>query len=248
MAAQFSELGICLEFLGRKRIYVCSINLNAENQSHCSTLFVLKLGFGLFDLWKVKKIPKSFQSVEQYLDSFVYPLLEDTRAELASSMELIHKAPFGEVISLDEAKPYGTFLYNVIIDEWKNRFSDHGGEPYRMLPGDILIFLDAHPETVSDLQRVGWTWNFASVTNLSENENAKDEENEESSTCTSFKVKAPKEIDVKDGTQKSLFVVFLANKTTNKRIWNSLHMFRNMKVIEEVLGACSVVSDVASQL
>ncbi|KAA8529934.1 hypothetical protein F0562_034462 [Nyssa sinensis] len=186
---------------------------------------------------QVEKIPGSFQSVEHYLRSYVYPLLEETRAELASSMDIIYGAPFAEVISLDEAKPYGTLLYNVKVDYWRNKFSNHGKEPYRTLPGDIVIFSDAKPETVSDLQRVGRTWTLASVTNITQ------DENEDDSTTTYFKVKASKDIEVKEGMWRSMFVVFLMNITTNKRIWNALHMSRNPQIIKEVLCPNYVVEE-----
>lgn len=182
----------------------------------------------------------SFHSVEQYLGSYVYPLLEETREELASSMEIMHWAPFAEVISVDEDKPYGTLLYDVKVDYWKNRFSERGKDPYKTLPGDILIFSDAKPETASDLQQLGRMWTFGSVINIAEEE----EENNDSSTSTHFKVKMSKDIEAQDGMQKSLFVVFLINLTTNKRIWNALHMFGNLTVIQKVLCADDVVRHV----
>ncbi|XP_059668939.1 uncharacterized protein LOC132314035 [Cornus florida] len=67
------------------------------------------------DLYKnqVEKIPLSFQSEDNYLGSYVFPLLEETRAELASSMEILYRAPFAEVISFNECKLHGKLLYDV---------------------------------------------------------------------------------------------------------------------------------------
>lgn len=177
---------------------------------------------------QVERIPTIFDSAEQYLGSYVFPLLEETREELASSMEIMHSAPFAEVTYLDEAKPYGTLMYDVKVDHWKNKFSDRGKEPYRTLPGDILVLSDANPESFSDLQQLGTLWAFGSVINIA------DEENEDISTSTHFKIKVSKDIEFKDGG-KSMFVVFLINITTNKRIWNALHMLRNLNVINKVL-------------
>ena len=143
-------------------------------------------------------------------------------------MEIMHSAPFAEVTYLDEAKPYGTLMYDVKVDHWKNKFSDRGKEPYRTLPGDILVLSDAKPESFSDLQQLGTLWAFGSVINIT------DEENEDISTSTHFKIKVSKDIEFKDGG-KSMFVVFLINITTNKRIWNALHMLRNLNVINKVL-------------
>ncbi|XP_059624937.1 uncharacterized protein LOC132268175 [Cornus florida] len=189
------------------------------------------------DLYKnqVEKIPVSFQSEENYLGSYVFPLLEETRAELASSMEILYRAPFAEVISFTEFKVRGKLLYDVKVDYWRNRFNDRAKEPYRTLPGDIFVISDVKPVTISDLQRVGRTWTFASVTNITE------DENEDDSTTTHFRIKASKDIEV--GMWKSMFVVFLMNITTSKRIWNTLHMFTNMKIIKNILGTESVVEE-----
>ena len=182
----------------------------------------------------MERIPESFKSVQHYLGSYVYPLLEETRAQLHSSLEIICTAPYAEVISFLEFKQYETKKYNVRVDCWRNRFSDRGKEPYRTLPGDVLILADAKPETVSDLQRAGRSWAFVSVTNITE------EENEEGCTC--FKVKALKEFDLNIETKSSLFVIFLRNLTSNRRIWEALHMSGNLKVVKEVLCIDSMVS------
>ncbi|XP_031256233.1 uncharacterized protein LOC116114218 [Pistacia vera] len=64
-------------------------------------------------------------------------------------------------------------------------------------------------------------------------------ENETDSISTYFKVKASRSIQVDDG-EKSLFVIFLVNITPNIRIWKSLHMPRNLKIINEILCTNSV--------
>ena len=101
----------------------------------------------------MERIPESFKSVQHYLGSYVYPLLEETRAQLHSSLEIICTAPYAKVINFLESKQYETKKYNVKVDYWRNRFRDRGKEPYRTLPGDVLILADAKPETVSDLQK-----------------------------------------------------------------------------------------------
>ena len=64
----------------------------------------------------MERIPESFESVNHYLGSYVYPLSEETRAQIHSSMEIIWRAPFAEVISFGESKPYGTKVYEVKVD------------------------------------------------------------------------------------------------------------------------------------
>ncbi|KAA8532334.1 hypothetical protein F0562_032411 [Nyssa sinensis] len=155
---------------------------------------------------QVEKIPESFESVQHYLGSFVYPLLEEIRAELASSLEAISSAPFAEV------------------------------ESYKALPGDFFVFTEAKPETVSDLQRVGRTWTFGSITKIAGDDN--------NSMGTNFKVKVSNDLEVEDGKQKFLYMVFLMNITTNKRIWNALHRFGNLEVIKKVLCIDTLVEEI----
>lgn len=174
-------------------------------------------------------IHTTFSSAEQYLGSFIYPLLEETRNELASSLETIHSAPFAEVNYFDEAKSSGKLMYHVKIDHWENTFSDRGKETYKTLPGDILLLSYAKPGSFSDLRHLGRMWAFGSVTNVS------DDDNEDSSNSSHFKIEVSKDIEFKDGG-RTLFVIFLINLTTNKRIWNALHMLRNLNIINEVLS------------
>ncbi|XVE85519.1 hypothetical protein DITRI_Ditri17bG0097200 [Diplodiscus trichospermus] len=197
------------------------------------------------DLYKdqVEKIPVSFWSVEQYFGSYLFSLLEETRAVMCSSMEVIARAPYAEVTYLYEANPR-ELLFNVNVDYWKNRFSDRGKEPYKTLPGDIFVLADAKPETASDLQRVGRSWTFALVTNIQKDDDEDDYEDNSSSNC--FKVKALEDISSKDEMQKSLVVVYLMNVTTDRRIWNALHMKGNLKIIKEVLHTGSMVEESCS--
>ncbi|KAI8552028.1 hypothetical protein RHMOL_Rhmol06G0232800 [Rhododendron molle] len=197
----------------------------------------LLLNFVCKEEARVEKIPELFGSVERYLGSFVFPLLEETRAALFSSLDSVHEAPYAEVIFLNESKPYGSSLFDIKVDNWRNRFNDRGKEPYKTLPGDVFVVSDVKPESLSDLQRVGRMWTFACVTRITE------EENEGDSSSTHFTVIASRDIEVKHGLRESLFVVFLMNITTNKRIWNALHMLRNLQIIKEVLCANSSVQE-----
>jgi hypothetical protein len=152
-------------------------------------------------------------------------------------MEIISNAPFAEVIAFDESKPYGKNLYDVKVDSWRSRCSVLGKEPYKTLPGDILVLANAIPEDVSDLRRTGCQWAFVTVTKIPEDE--ENEEEDEENENTSFTVKALEDI----GIQKSLFLIFLINTTPNKRIWNSLHMSGNLEIIKNVLNTNSFVSN-----
>ena len=74
-----------------------------------------------------------------------------------------------------------------------------------------------------------------------------DDIQEDNNTSTSFKVKALKDIDV-DGGKKPLFVVFLTNIIPNKRMWNALHMHKNMDIIKKVLCSSSLVSNLGMKV
>ncbi|XP_027077644.2 uncharacterized protein [Coffea arabica] len=187
--------------------------------------------------YQVEMIPESFQSLDHYFSSYIFPLLEETRAQLASVMEIIHRAPFAEVVTIDEGKPYGSLLFDVEVDCWRNRLIERGRKLYKTLPGDILVISNSKPETTSDLQRMKWSWTFASVTGI------EGDEIDDDRSSTKFKVKASKDIEINSGEQKSLYVVSLINIATNKRIWNALHMLKNRNFIEKVLSISAMVEE-----
>ena len=167
------------------------------------------------------------------MGSYINPLLEETRAELHSSMEILYRAPFAEVTAFEEAKPNGKKNYKVQVSDWRNKHSKGGKEPYKALPGDIFVLTNGKPETVSDLQRVGRSWAFLSLIRL-HGENG-----------TAFTVKASKELkhEFQKG-QTSLFIVFLANLIPLRRIWEALHMSCNVKFLNKVLCIDSEVSSI----
>ncbi|XP_019165856.1 PREDICTED: uncharacterized protein LOC109161799 isoform X2 [Ipomoea nil] len=173
-------------------------------------------------------IPDTFTSAEHYLGSFIYPLLEETRAQLAESMEVMGKAPYAEVIALGEVKKHGETLFNVNVDSWKNRVRDDG-EPYKTLPGDMVLISDNRPMEVSDLNRAGWNWTLASVVSIM------DDEEDDTNISTNFKVKMPIDLTANLEKFEGFHIVFLQNITTHKRIWNALRMRKNMEVIDMVL-------------
>ncbi|KAK6930708.1 DNA2/NAM7 helicase-like, C-terminal [Dillenia turbinata] len=189
------------------------------------------------DLYKnqIEKIPESFLTMKQYFGSYIYPLLEETRSEISSSLEALSGAPYAELTSFDECKPYAKCLYDAKTDYWRNRFCDRGKQPYSTRPGDIRVLSDVKPNDISDLNRFGRMWTFAAVTKISDDYN-------DDVTTSCFKVKVPKDFQVAK-EQISLFVVFLMNITTNKRIWNSLHESGNPRIIKEVLCADDLVEE-----
>ncbi|KAL8479569.1 hypothetical protein ACS0TY_026457 [Phlomoides rotata] len=179
---------------------------------------------------QVKKIPESFESVDQYLASYVFPLLEETRFELASALEIVYNAPYGEVTYFRELR-HERGSYNVKVERWENRTSDRGKDPYRTLPGDFVLLSVLRPESVSDLKGAGWSYTFAYVTTIYEDEH----ESGDNSTLCGFKLKTADGIDFEDVKCESLYVIHLRNITTQKRIWSALRMRRNLGIIQKVL-------------
>ncbi|KAK9117954.1 hypothetical protein Scep_016047 [Stephania cephalantha] len=197
---------------------------------------------------KVHKIPESFESVDHYLGSYVFPLLEETRAELQASMEVISMAPNAQVIDLAESKPYGSMLYNINVDSWRNRSSKGGKDPYNPKPGDVFVLTEEVPEVVSDLLRYGRKWSFALVERVGHNNDKKDAEiaeddGKDNDTPTIFKVQTSKAIELEEGMRNSIFAVFLINITTNNRVWSALHKLGNLNVLKGVLSANSMVNE-----
>ncbi|XP_048129940.1 uncharacterized protein LOC115737324 isoform X2 [Rhodamnia argentea] len=176
---------------------------------------------------KVKSILESFQSVDLYLASYIFPLLEETRASLCSSMQNVSRLPFAKVIGLVEGKKN---VYHVEVDYWRNRFTNNGKEPYKTLPGDVLMLTNAKPDTIPSLERFAGRWTFASVVGIVEHED------EDAQTSVTFRVEAFLDDEMNDDrTWESTYAVFLINAVTNNRIWNVLHRFGNLKVVREVL-------------
>ncbi|KAE8648072.1 hypothetical protein Csa_018863 [Cucumis sativus] len=176
---------------------------------------------------KVQHIPDSFESVHQYLGTYLFPLLEETRAELSLSLKAIHKAPFARLVSIEEPKSGGKLLLDVSVDSWRNTTKNGGKESYRTLPGDIFLILDEKPnaETVMSLQCSTRTWAFAWA-----------KQNPENGYSAHLKLNFSKNISGEHDMQKEFFIVFLMSITTNLRIWNSLHSSEDAKIIEHVLS------------
>nr|KYP36814.1 Helicase sen1 [Cajanus cajan] len=187
---------------------------------------------------KVEKIELSFQSIGHYLGSFYYPLLEETRAQLSSSMEIIYKAPYAEVIGLVKDQEVDK-LYRLKINSWKSSYGHHG-EPYKTSPDDVLILADYKPQTVEDLQRVGRTWSFVSVVRI------KKCVLEDRIMSPYIEVKTSKDIDTTELRQKPLFLVFLTNVSHNRRIWDEFHVPRNLKLVKQILCTTDEVEECGS--
>jgi senataxin len=172
----------------------------------------------------------------------VYPLLDETRAQLGSCMKILSSSPYAQVVSLEQklSRSYGRNHYVVKTDTWKNRSSGHGKELNKTLFGDIFILADFKPKNVNDLTRSGNMWSFLLSVGIP-NEEIKEDDHDDTKIMSTFKVIASKDIDIDEMGQKSLFMIFLMNITSSRRIWNALHMDKHSNLIEKISLAFNMV-------
>ncbi|CAH9106059.1 unnamed protein product [Cuscuta europaea] len=194
---------------------------------------------------KVKEIPNSFTSTTQYRNSFVYPLLEETRADLVSNLKSsLRTAPSCEVSDVKISKgfkPPKDLLYTIrakkTIDSEGSFFNndDEGMKhlPYNPEVGDLVAFSDVRPRRIEDLNRPKMTYLLAVV-----------QGRKGGGSSSTFPVLASKPIEFRKGDasvgikRDKLFVVYLTSLTTNNRIWKSLHIDQeaaNFNIIRNVL-------------
>ncbi|XP_026452236.1 helicase sen1-like [Papaver somniferum] len=157
---------------------------------------------------KVNKIPETFFSVEQYLNSFRYPLLEETRADLSSNMKSLYQAPKCKIVSVEKHKDYKppkNFVYKILlVDTGTDSISKK--EAYKPQASDLIAFSDVRPENVKDFTRMSYI--PAMVLNV---------DGDTSKPC-SVEVLSSKPIT----TVGPLFAVFLINMTTNLSYMESI--------------------------
>ena len=102
----------------------------------------------------------------QYLNSFVPPLLEETRAQLCSGIEIISSSPHAQVFSLQHSHSlqHGSNLHRVETGS----FSGDEKELYKS--GAVFILADFKPQTVNDFKRYGNLWHLVFSVGISKGE------------------------------------------------------------------------------
>jgi len=204
----------------------------------------------------VKKIPETFTSTSHYMKSFIPALIEETRADLCSNMMKVSQAPTREIFSIERSKEYKP-PKDVFYKIWLNRMSKTGNGKgiYEPEVGHLIALTDARPKDIADLNSPGINYLLAYVHEVS---NGLDDDNnhETLSILTSKPIQfelenkqnkresviAGQEIQKK--SRAAFFVVYLANMTTNARIWRSLNsdlQGGNTNVIQNVLETSSPV-------
>ncbi|CAL5189948.1 unnamed protein product [Lathyrus oleraceus] len=180
---------------------------------------------------QVKKIPYTFDSPADYKQSFILPLLEETRSDLYSSLQGVSQAPFCEVSKVErDSKQFKlpkALFYQISL----KTTPDNNGK-YDPEPGDLIAFTDVKPKRVSDLNTQKCPYNVAYVVA------PKDEFSGEVSVLSS---KPMFEFGFRKNDNKKLYAVNLMNMTTNIRIWkglNSQSEGEHLDIIKKVLQPC----------
>ncbi|KAF7116969.1 hypothetical protein RHSIM_RhsimUnG0008700 [Rhododendron simsii] len=174
-----------------------------------------------------------FSSTEEYMDSFIEPLIEETHQGLFSSIQTVHRAPTREIWSVDICKPRKDLYYNISFDRKRD------AESYEPKFGDLIALTEVRPKRMDDLHRPRSPYLIGFVHTEGE--------------CDSEKmdIRASKSIVLgeygyrrKYKKKRSLFVVYLTSMITNLRKWMALksELDGNMNVINRVLQPDSTYS------
>lgn len=188
---------------------------------------------------QVAEIPKTFPTVSDYTKSFVYPLYEETHADLLSKMLGVNRSPTAEVTKIKKSKDFRlpkALLYTIVLKRRQGFYSPE--------VGDLIALTDVKPKSVDDLKRPDKPYLIALVQSMKANKS-----NYQLFVLSSKPI-IPEvvEMDIrKDVTSYSRmnvnhFVVYLTNLTTNIRISQALHAElegERKKIIEKVLRADS---------
>nr|XP_023922880.1 uncharacterized protein LOC112034293 [Quercus suber] len=180
------------------------------------------------DLYKnqVRQIPHTFSSTNEYMNSFTYPLIEETHADLLSSMSTLHLAPSCEILSFKQTKdfkPPKEFFYLVTLKSVSGLQKNGGYEP---MVGDIIALTNVRPK-YNDLDRRNRPFLVAFV------QKVKDD-----NILTILASKPILAEEQENKKRETLYAICLINMTTNIRIWRALNFeleSKNLDIIGKVL-------------
>ncbi|KAL7611605.1 hypothetical protein Lser_V15G07034 [Lactuca serriola] len=172
---------------------------------------------------KVNTIEERFSSTSDYTNSFIKPLLEETRHALMSKMRTISSASTRGIINMSR-------FPNIYLES-KGK---SGKGCYEPEVGDLIVVTNGKPRCIGDInQPNGIPYVIALVQRVFKDD--------------VIQVRSKKQI-VFNGKESNnrgkpmLFVVHLVNLTPNIHIWQALHSKldgENMKIINKVLQSDS---------
>ncbi|XP_059643475.1 helicase SEN1-like [Cornus florida] len=195
---------------------------------------------------KVKEIPKTFASIGDYMDSFIYPLIEETHADLFSSMTTVSHALTCKILAVEISKGYKPpkdLYYNIVLRRTREIENDKG--MYEPQVGDLIALTEVSPKCIDDLNRPKRPYLVALILE----KKSGDDYSVKFSILSSNDIIFNQETK-KDKKKETLFAVYLTNMTTNIRIWKALNYQLeggNMNIIREVLQINSTVGTNCAQ-
>ncbi|KAF9624453.1 hypothetical protein IFM89_011461 [Coptis chinensis] len=188
--------------------------------------------------YKVEKIPKTFTSVHHYLRTYRNPLIEETHADLLSSMSTLFQAPVCEIIAVEENEDY-KLPDNLLYDIKYERQRDEGNKRDTYEPQMYDVFAlttSVKPKCVDDLNRPPKCYLPAVVVGVGDEDDNPD-------LFTILTSKPLLEQEYQEKNIGVLYATFLINIATNIRIWKALHGGENVNILKEVLNADSKAED-----
>ncbi|QCD77969.1 regulator of nonsense transcripts 1 [Vigna unguiculata] len=181
---------------------------------------------------KVRKIPQTFLSITDYLNSFIPSLIEETRSDLSSSLKGVSKAPFCEISSVALERHTDNFFYQIAV----NRTSSDEDGKYEPEVGDLIAFTDFKPKTLDDLIRSKRNYHIGYVHGIKESI-------DRISILSSKSFDSAPNLYAKSSTdERKLYAFCLLNLTTNVRIWKALKLQlegSSLSMMKKVLQADS---------
>ncbi|CAL5371478.1 unnamed protein product [Camellia sinensis] len=230
---------------------------NSEEPNEGQGLIDLVFSWSLADVLnkdlykgKVNLIPKTFSSTKDYMKSFIYPLIEETHADLLSSIEMVARAPTREILTVETTKGFPKMLrYNIILERMENTANNYEGM-YEPAVGDLIALTELRPKCIDDLHRPNSSYLVALVTKTNDDSDCfwiQQEENKDDSDELEIKVLSSNLImfaadELEDQNKKrKLFAVYLTNMITNIRIWTALNSEGNVNIIKRVLQTDSTI-------
>ncbi|TVU16037.1 hypothetical protein EJB05_39584, partial [Eragrostis curvula] len=168
---------------------------------------------------KVKKIPETFTSSKSYFGSFSYPLIEETHADMFSSLNGYGHQNFIPVIRMERLYGGGKIFF--CFEVAKPAKDEGSRETYVPSEDDIIVLSSRKPKHVSDLTRNAKSYILAKIVKGGE----ADEDLPAGCFIARLSSALPVEADpVTRKPKEPLFAVPLVNMKTHNRIWTCLDM------------------------
>ncbi|QCD92739.1 regulator of nonsense transcripts 1 [Vigna unguiculata] len=173
---------------------------------------------------KVRQIPKTFLSVAHYLKSFTFPLIEETRTDLCSSMKMLSEAPVYEITDIafsENYKPPQDLLYQIemktVVD------SDRKGDICEPEIGQLFTLTNTRPECIDDLNKHGNSYLIGLIGKVRKKKDEEDVYEVQILASNPIKLEMYWQEDGRYLYGIYGFAAYLINITTNRRIWNALN-------------------------